>query len=60
MGRFMLADGRELEFPPTLQLAFDFRGAIAGGTIAQIMTGQSTNIAHLENELRRLGIGRAP
>jgi hypothetical protein len=60
MGRFMLADGRELEFPPALQLAFDFRGAIGDGTIIQIMTGQSTDVAHLENELHRLGIGRAP
>jgi hypothetical protein len=59
MGRFMLADGRELEFPPALQLAFDYHGAIADGTIVQILTGASTNLRHLERGLHRLGIGKA-
>ena len=60
VGRFVLADGRELQFPPSLQLAFDFRASIADGTITQILTGPTTDIAGLEAELRRLRIGRAP
>jgi hypothetical protein len=55
----MLADGRELHFPPSLQLAFDFRASIAEGTIIQILTSSTTNIACLETELGRLGIGGA-
>lgn len=56
MGRFLLANGREIDFPPALQLAFDFRGAIADGTITQVMTGSTTNVEHLTAELTRLGI----
>lgn len=60
MGRFVLADGREIEFPPSLQLAFDFREAFTDGTIAQILTARSTDEARLVEALGRLGIGRAP
>jgi hypothetical protein len=60
MGRFALADGREIDFPPALQLQFDFRRAIADGTIVQILTGKTTNLDHLTEELARLGIGRSP
>lgn len=60
MGRFVLADGREIEFPPSLRLAFDFREAFTDGTIAQILTARSTDEARLVEALDRLGIGRAP
>ena len=57
MGRFLLANGREIDFSPALQLAFDFRGAIADGTITEVLTGATTNVEHLTAELSRLGIG---
>jgi hypothetical protein len=56
MGRFHLANGREVDFPPSLQLAFDFRAAIANGAITQILTGPTTNVDHLTAEFARLGI----
>jgi hypothetical protein len=59
MGRFVLANGREFDFPPALQLAFDFRGAIADGTITQVLTASTTNVEHLTAEFARLGIRSA-
>jgi hypothetical protein len=60
MGRFALADGHEIEFPPSLQLGFDVRVAFADGTIAQILTASTTDEAGLVETLGRLGIDRAP
>ena len=60
MGRFVLADGREIQFPPSLQLGFDFREAFTDGTIAQVLMAPTTNEAGLVEALGRLGIGRAP
>jgi hypothetical protein len=37
MGEFALKDDSIMEFPPSLQLAFDFRTAMADGTIEQIL-----------------------
>ena len=54
MGQFVLADGRQLAFPPSLQLEFDFRGAIADGTITQVLTGATTDVAGLEGAIRQL------
>jgi len=56
IGRFLLANGQEIDFPPALSLAFDFRGAIADGTIIQVLTGPTTNVEHLAAELAKLGI----
>jgi hypothetical protein len=60
MGRFVLADGQEMEFPPSLQLEFDFREACADRTIVQVLTVPTTDETHLVEELARLRIGRAP
>ena len=60
MGRFVLADGREIEFPPGLQLGFDFREACADGTIVQVLTAPTTDEGGLVEALSRLGIGPAP
>jgi len=60
MGRFMLNDGREIEFPPTLQLGFDYRRAVADGVIAQILVGPDTDQARLIEELGRLDVSPAP
>lgn len=59
MGRFLLANGQEFDFPPALQLAFDFRDAIADGTITQVLTGSTTNVKYLTAEFARLGIRSA-
>jgi hypothetical protein len=39
IGRFVLDDGQEMEFPSGLQLGFDFGLAIGNGTITGIMPG---------------------
>lgn len=57
MGRFRLANGRDVDFPPALQLAFNFQSAIADGTITQVLTGSTANVEHLTAELDRLGVG---
>lgn len=57
VGQFVLADGRAIDFPPALQLEFDFRAAIADGTITRILPGPTTDIGYLAAELERLGIG---
>lgn len=56
MGRFMLNDGREIEFPPTLQLAFDFRRAFADEVISQVLLAPDGNRPRLAEELGRLGV----
>lgn len=60
MGRFMLNDSHEIEFPPTLQLAFDYRRAFAEGAIHQILLAPNTDRTLLVQELNRLGISPAP
>ncbi len=43
MGQFALADGSIIQFPPSLQLRFQFRHAFASGAIEQIL--------HIDNSL---------
>lgn len=59
MGRFLLANRQEMDFLPALQLEFDFRGAIKDGTIIQLLTGSTTNLAQLSDEFAQLGIRTA-
>lgn len=56
MGRFLLSDGNEIEFPPHLQLSFDYRQAIADGTIVQFLASGSTDWTALSEALEQLGI----
>lgn len=56
IGRFMLDDGREFEFPPALHLEFDYRRAFAEGAIHRIHVASNTDRALLTQELSRLGI----
>jgi hypothetical protein len=37
VGKFVVDDGTEIEFPRHLHLGFDFRTACSGGTIKQII-----------------------
>lgn len=37
IGQFALSGGERMEFPPSLQMAFDFREAFSGGAITEIL-----------------------
>jgi hypothetical protein len=56
IGRFALKDGSTIEFPPSLQLAFDFRTAIADCTIKQILYAPDSDSDFLKAELHKLRI----
>ena len=55
MGKFVLADLTEIEFPTHLHFSFDFRAACADGAIQQILYGPDCDTEFLRAELRRLG-----
>ena len=55
-GQFALRDGSTMEFPPSLQLAFDFQAAIADGTIVKILHAPDTDTDFLKSELHKLRI----
>jgi hypothetical protein len=56
MGHFAMADGSILVFPPDLQLAFNFRDAIGGGTIEAILLSPDADVPALEHSLRNAGV----
>lgn len=56
IGRFVLKDGSTMPFPPSLQLAFDFRAAIEDGTIQQILCAPDCDSDFLLAELHKLRI----
>lgn len=56
MGQFALNDNSLFEFPPALQLEFDFRQAIADGTIVQILTPPTASCDILLKELGKFRI----
>jgi hypothetical protein len=56
MGDFALADGSTIKFPPSMQLAFDFRGAFTSGAVAKVMCEDDSVIRHLEQELAKFRI----
>ena len=60
MGRFALNDGSIMVFPPSLQIGFDFRTALANGTICQILRSPGCDAAFLKAELDKFGIAPAP
>ncbi|MFC7286453.1 hypothetical protein DBR37_04675 [Herminiimonas sp. KBW02] len=55
MGRLSL-NGKAIELPPSLHMAFDFRTAIAGGGIISIDTGADCDRAWFGKELDKLRI----
>ena len=55
-GNFALNDGSLMNFPVSLKMAFDFREAIADGTILQILFSPECASAFLHAELSRLQI----
>jgi hypothetical protein len=56
IGEFAMTDGSIMEFPPGLQMAFDFRAAIADGTIQAILCTPDADSNLLESTLYRLRI----
>jgi hypothetical protein len=56
IGRYVLADGTEIDFPPSLELGFDFRRAMADETITEIFPGPGCDLEFLRNEFAKLGI----
>ena len=57
---FRLSDGRMMGFPPSLQAPFDFRAALAGGAVVQMLLAPDSDGAFLQAELAHRGIGLAP
>jgi hypothetical protein len=55
VGKFVLNDGTEIEFPPHLHLGFDFKAACAHGVIQKIFCGPDCDRNFLRAELGRLG-----
>ena len=60
IGHFALKDGTLIQFPPSLQLGFDFREAIANGAIREILLSPEADSGFLATELGKLRIEPAP
>lgn len=60
VGQFVLADGSLIEFPKALHADFDYRAALADGTIAQILCDPSGDADALLEELEKVGVRPAP
>jgi len=56
IGQFALRDGSKMQFPSSLELAFDFKDAIADGTIQQILYAPDSDSVFLQTELHKLRI----
>lgn len=56
IAQFALNDGTTIEFPPSLQLAFDFRDAIANSVIQEILLAPDPDSGFLGSELSKLRI----
>lgn len=59
-GQYILNDGNALVFPPSLPAGFNFKRAIADGTIQEIQYAPNTDYGFLQDELPKLGIVPAP
>jgi hypothetical protein len=64
IGQFVLNDGAQLEFPPALQMHFDFREAFSVGTITEISCPSNfvdaQNIDTLRSEMAKLRMIATP
>jgi hypothetical protein len=56
IGQFALRDGSTIQFPSSLQLAFDGKSAISDGTICQILLAPDSDSDFLQTELHKLRI----
>ena len=55
IGHFVLRDRTRIEFPSSLQLYFDFRAAIADGTIQALLPSRDVQVNLLQRELTGVG-----
>lgn len=60
IGQFALKDGTLIQLPPSLQLGFDFREAIANAAIREILLAPEADSGFLTQELSKLRIEPAP
>lgn len=60
IGQFALKNGTLIQFPPSLQVGFDFREAIANAAIREILLGPGADSGFLTQELSKLRIEPAP
>lgn len=56
IGQFVLNDGSRLDFPPSLQLGFDFKSAVADGAITRLLLAQDCDMDFIRTELDKLHI----
>lgn len=56
IGNFVLSDNTVINFPPSMQLSFDFRRAYANGTVAHLISQNDEVARHLARELEKLKI----
>jgi len=56
IGQFALNDGSTLQFPPSLQLAFNFKSAISDKAIQQIQNAPESDTDILKSELNKFRI----
>lgn len=56
IGQFALGDGSKMPFPSSLQLTFNFKAALADGTIQQILCTPDSDSDFLQTELQKLRI----
>jgi len=56
IGKFVLDDRAETDFPAHLHLGFDWKAAFADGTICEVTSGPRCDQDFLCAELRRLGV----
>ena len=59
IGDFAMNDGRIVQFPPSLQQAFNFKRAIADKTIQEIMHAADSDSEYLKTELHNLQIDQS-
>lgn len=56
VGQFVLNDGSRLDFPPSIQVGFDFKPAFMDGTITQLLFAQDCDTDFLRAKLDKLRI----
>lgn len=54
IGKFALKDGRLFEFPPSIQLPFDFKMAFTNGAIEQILHVDPELLPYLRSQMEQL------
>jgi hypothetical protein len=60
IGQFELKDGTLIQFPPSLQLGFNFREAIANAAIREILLAPEADSGFLTQKLSKLRIEPTP